>query len=143
MELMAPIIPFLAPISAGFSVLQGVAGLQAGRQSAAYAEADAEQAKLTAAAEATRQRRITAAQLGEYRAQVGAQGTTFEGSPMLAYLENVKEGEMQALDKLYAGQLKSRSLKEEANIYRRRGTLDLLGGVAQGAGTLGSTLLRA
>lgn len=133
------ILPF---ISAGFSLLGGVAQFQAGRQNAAYSEADAKQAKLTAAAEASRQRRIVNAQLAEFRAGVGAQGTTFEGSPMLAYLENVKHGELEVQDKLYAGKLKSRSLKEQADIYRRQGTMGLLAGGAQAAGTLGSTLLR-
>jgi hypothetical protein len=129
-------------LSAGFSLLQGVAGFASGRQNAAYAEADAKQAQVNAQAEATRQRRIVASQQATLRADVGAQGTTFTGSPMEVYLANAKQGEIEAQDKLYAGKLKARSLRAEADIYSRGATSSLFGGFAGAAGTLGSGLLR-
>lgn len=121
-------------ISAVSSVLGGVSALQAGRQSAYNAEAEGRQAQLTAAAEATRQRRINEAQHGAFRAAVGASGSTFEGSPMMAYLENVKQGELNAQDHLYAGQLKRRSYNMQADLYRREGKNALYSGVLGGAG---------
>lgn len=131
----------LTGLSAGFSVLQGLSGFAAGRQNAANANADAKQAQVNAQAEAARQRRIVAAQQSTLRAESGASGTTFSGSPMEVYLANAKAGEIEAQDKIYAGKLKARSLKAEADIYSRQATGALLGGFAGAAGTLGSKLL--
>lgn len=122
-------------MQAAGKITEGVAGFQAERQNAAYASADARQAKLTAAAEASRERYKTEAALGEYRAAVGAQGTAFEGSPMLAYLENVKQGELMALDKIYEGKLKSRAFKIQRDIHLRKGWSTLIGGLLGAGGS--------
>lgn len=139
---MESLVAFLPYVSAGFSILQGLSGFASGQQNAAYAQADAKQAMVNARAEADRQRRIVAIQQGQLRADVGAQGTTFTGSPMEVYLANAKQGELEAQDKLFEGKLKKRSLKAQANIYENQAYGSLFSGVAGAAGTLGSKLLK-
>lgn len=136
------IATFLPLLSAGFSILQGLSGFASGQQNAEYARADAKQSMINARAEADRQRRIVAVQQAQLRADVGAQGTTFTGSPMEVYLANAKQGELEAQDKIFAGKLKKRSLSEQANIYENTAWGSLAGGVAGAAGTLGSKLFK-
>jgi hypothetical protein len=133
---MESLVAFLPYVSAGFSVLSGLSGFASGQQNAAYAEADAKQSMINARAEADRQRRLVAIQQSQLRADVGAQGTTFSGSPMEVYLANAKAGEMEAQDKIYAGKLKKRSLLAQADIYRNQGYGSLFGGFAGAAGSL-------
>ena len=139
---MSAIVAFLPYLSAGFSILQGLSGFASGQQNAAYAQADAKQAMVTARAEADRQRRIVATQQAQLRADVGAQGTTFTGSPMEVYLANAKQGELEAQDKIFAGKLKKRSLQNEANIYEDQSYGSLFSGFGNAAGTLGSKLFK-
>lgn len=131
---------FMAIIAAVSNIFQGIAGYQANRQNAAYAEAEAKQAKLTAAAEAARTRRQVAAQQGEFVAGVGAQGTTFEGSPMEAYINNAIQGELMAQDKIYEGKLKERAFKMQRDMYKRQAFYSLFSAVtgAQQGGSMGN-----
>lgn len=136
---MLPALPF---ISAGFSFLQGIAGFASGRHNAAYAEAEANSALLAGRAEKDRQRRVNAYKESEFRAELGGSGTVGDVSPMLAYLENVKHGELMAQDKMYQGRLTAFGRNQEARNYRAKGMWDLIGGGAAGLSTLGSTLLK-
>lgn len=132
----------LAAVAAAGAVAQGVASSKAEKQNAFNAETEAEQSRLTAGAEADRAKRENQLRLGQIRTQFGSQGTTFEGSPMLAYLENVKNAELEQQDIKYSGQLKSRSKLMEAAIYKRRSDMELFGGGVRAATTLGSSLAR-
>lgn len=132
----------LGAISAGFSVLGGISGMQAGRQNAAYATAEGKQDVLNSQAEANRAHRENALKLSSIRATIGAQGSTDEGSPMLAYLDSVKNASLDEQDILFSGKLKQRSKKYEADIYRRGASMSLLGGFADATRSLGSTLLK-
>jgi len=127
--------------SSAFSVLQGLSGSAANRSNAGAALYEGRQAMATAEAEANRERRLNQARLGSIRAAAGAQGTTFEGSPMLAYLDSVKNAALNEQDILYGGQLKQASKKIEADVYKRQAGGSLLAGVAGGLKSLGSTLI--
>ena len=132
----------LATLGSTLSLLSGIGGMQAGNANAAIAKAEGNQALAAGRAEANRIRARNAATQSTFMAGAGAQGTTFEGSPMLAYLENAKQGELEAQDALYSGRIKASSLKMQADIYKRQGTSSLIGGLAKGLGSLGSTLLK-
>jgi len=138
MSFMAAALPFL---SAGFSILQGVAGMRANQQNARFAESEADSAIAASKEDAQRQRQINIAKLGEFRAQAGAQGSTFEGSPMLVYLNNVKNAALDEQDLLYKGKLQAFGKRQEAKIYDQQAGSSLFGGIAGAAGSLGSTLL--
>jgi len=81
--------------------------------------------------------------LGSIIATAGAQGTTFEGSPMLSYLESVKEAELEALQARHTGNLKATGLKAEARLHRMGAISTGAGGLAKLAAGLSSTLLRS
>jgi hypothetical protein len=131
----------LTGVSALGSLGQGVAGYRAAQQNELNARTEATAANLQATEEASRQRRISRAQLGELKAQAGAQGTTFSGSPMEVYLESVKQAELDAQTTLYGGRMKALGLNQQAEAYKRQGAGSLFGGIL-GAGTsLGRTLL--
>lgn len=130
-------------LSGVFSVVQGISGMNTEKQNALNNKADAKLAETQGQNEATRQRNITRAQQSELLANTGASGTLATGSPMEAYLANAKQGEMEAQDKIYAGNLKSRSLKAAAKINSRQATSQLIGGLGAGAATLGGMFGRA
>jgi hypothetical protein len=138
MSFLLAALPF---IGAGASLLRGVSALTTGQGQAAAATQEGRQAMRVATEEAGRSRYQSRFQLGAIRAQAGAQGTTFEGSPMASYLESAKQAELQAQDILYGGQLKKQQAGFQAQLYRRQGIFGLLGGVAGAAGSLGSTLI--
>ena len=132
----------LTGISAAFSVLQGLSGFAAGNQNAYNAKQEANAAEVAGQANAVRQRRIVAAQQSELKAQVGASGTEFTGSPMDVYMNNALQGEIQAQDELYQGKLRAYSKRAEAQIYKQQAGSSLFGGIAGAAGTLGSGLIK-
>lgn len=131
----------LSAMSAAMSVVGGISSANTEKQNSLNAKADADLAVQQGASEADRQRSITRAKQAELLASTGAQGTVTTGSPMEVYLANAKQGEIEAQDKIYAGNLKARGLKAQADIYNRQATSALVGGVASGVGTLGSTLI--
>jgi hypothetical protein len=131
----------LSALSAAMSVAGGIASANTEKQNSLNAEADADLAVQQGQSEADRQRAITRASQAKLVAESGAQGTTLTGSPMEVYLANAKQGEIEAQDKVYAGNLKARGLKAQAGMYNRQATSSLIGGTASGVGTLGSTLI--
>jgi len=138
---MSFLLPFLPFIGAGASLLGGVSKLTTGVGQARAATEEGRQAMRVATEEAARSRYQSRFQLGAIRAQAGAQGTTFEGSPMASYLESAKQAELQAQDILYGGTLKKQQASFQAQLYRRSGMMGLLTGIAGAAGALGSTLI--
>jgi hypothetical protein len=123
-------------IAAGFSALQGVAGFSSAKENERRAVAEGKAAVQTGEAEKARQQRINLSKEATFEAEASAQGTTFAGSPMLAYLENVKQGALQAEDFSYKGQLTKYSKKFEARDYNARGWASLLAGGAGVASAL-------
>ena len=138
MGFLLPALPF---ISAGASLLGGVSALTTARGQAAAATQEGRQAMAVATEEAARSRYQSRFQLGAIRAEAGAQGTTFEGSPMASYLESAKQAELQAQDILYGGTLRKQQAGYQAQLYRRQGMFGLLSGVTGAAGSLGSSLI--
>ncbi len=125
-------------IQAVGSITKGVAEMQAERQNAAFATAEGKQALVTGEAEASRIRRQVAAQQGQLKAGAGAQGTTFEGSPMEVYQANALQGEVEARDPLFKAALIKRSKDFEAGMYKRKAGAALLGGLFQAGGSAAS-----
>lgn len=123
-------------------VLSGMSDRSAASQNASSARTEAAYARMSAQAEADRTRRINDATQAKFRAQAGHQGTLFEGSPMLAYLENAKQSELEAQDALYAGTLRSSALKQQASAYKQKGNAALIAGLTKGAFSLGSSLMK-
>ena len=123
-------------ISAGFSLIQGIAGYSSAKENEKRAKAEGRAAIATGEAEKARQQRINLAKEASFEAGVSTQGTTFEGSPMLAYLENVKQGALEAQDFSYRGQLTNYYKGFEARDYNSRAWASLLGGAAGAASAL-------
>lgn len=134
-----------AVMMAAGKVMEGISGFTSNRQNAAYADAEAKQAMVTGEANAARQRRLVATKQSALRAQVGAQGTTMEGSPFEVYLANAKQGELEAQDKLYDAKLKQQQAKIQRDIYKKQAwgslTSGLMGGATSLAGSYSSGTL--
>jgi len=120
------------------SILKGVGEMQANKQNALNAKAEGESAMKSAEAEQSRQHTINQAKLGEMRADAGAQGSTFEGSPMLAYLDSVKNAALGEQDILYRGQVAKFGKKMEAGMYSRQASSALFSGIMGGASSAAS-----
>jgi len=129
----------------GATLLQGVSGYASGNTNAAYLKEAGRQAKMVGAANKNLSDARGRAQLGEIRAQVGAQGTTFSGSPMLVYLDSVKNAAIESQMEYYKGEIGATGYKEQARVARRGGESDLWSGIigasAPAMKSLGSRLL--
>lgn len=140
MAWFAPIMAYAAQalpwISAAFSVVQGVQGMRAEKQNQAFAMMEGRQQIAGSEEEAARQRNINRMRQGQAVAAAGAQGTTFEGSPMLLFLENIKQGELEAQDLLYGGRLKKQASDVSARAAAGRAGSNLLGGFVNAGATL-------
>lgn len=130
----------LAGLSVASTFAQGLSSMMAGNQNSAFAKAESEQERMVARQASARLRQQNNYKLSEFRAGVGAQGTTFEGSPMLAYLENVKQSELEVQDVLKGGRLRARSKLFEADMSRAAGISSAIGSAGRGFG-LASSLL--
>ncbi len=128
--------------AAALSALQGVAALRSGQQNAAYANLQAKTAIAQGKEETARRRRINMYQESQFRAGTGLSGTVGDASPMIAYLNLVKQGELEAQTSMYQGALSSIGYKQQAKNYRSQGEAGLFGGLASAGLGLGSTLLR-
>jgi len=130
---------------AGATLLQGLSGYSSGNTNAAYLKEAGRQAKMVGAANKNLADARGRAQLGEMRAQVGAQGTTFSGSPMLVYLDSVKNAAIESQMEYYKGEIGAAGYKEQARWAKRGGEADLWSGIigasAPAMKSLGSRLL--
>lgn len=127
--------------SSVFSIVKGISDSNTEKQNALNQKADAASALQIGQANAERQRGIVRAQQAKLVAETGASGTTFTGSPMEVFLENAKQGELTAQDELFQGQIRARGLKIQASQSKKAASSALVGGIASGVGSLGSTLL--
>jgi hypothetical protein len=119
-------------LTAAGSVFKGVAGYRAGSANAAASKSEADQAILVGQENTARQRRLVAYQQSKLKAQVGSQGTTMEGSPMEVYLENAKQGELQAQDQAYVALLTAHAKKMKAAGESAKGLSELTSGFLGG-----------
>lgn len=132
----APFIAALPYITAAFSVLQGISGYRTGKENERRSKEEGKAAIVAGEADKARQQRINLAHEATFEAGLSTQGSTFQGSPMLAYLENVKQGALQAEDFNYQGQLKNYYKKVQAADYGSQATSSLFGGFGKAASQL-------
>jgi hypothetical protein len=132
-------------VQQGATLLQGISGYTSGRQNAEYDKAAGKNALRVGAANKNLMDARGRAQLGELRAQMGAEGTTITGSPMLVYLDSVHNAAIESANEYYKGKIQSTAYKQQAKISRKGGQADLwsgiIGGVGPSAISLGSRLL--
>jgi len=131
--------------SQGATLLQGVSGYASGNQNAAYLKGAAQQAKMVGAANKNLSDARGRAVLGELRAGIGAQGSTMSGSPMLVYLDSVRNAAIESANEYYQGEIGAAGYKEQARWAKRGGEADLWSGIVGAAApqlkSLGSRLL--
>lgn len=113
----------------GASLLQGVSGYASGNANAAYNKDAAKRGLQVGAANKNIKDAVGRAQLGEIRAQMGAQGTTASGSPMLVYLDSVRNAAIASQTEYWQGEIGAASYKEQERLARRRGEADLWSGI--------------
>ena len=136
----------LGYLGQGATLLQGLAGFQSGQANASYLDQASKQALRVGAANKDIMDARGRAQLGELRAQIGAQGTTMSGSPMLVYLDSVRNAAIDSASEYYKGAVESSNYKTQAKLARA-GAQDtlfsgILGAAAPSIASIGSRLLR-
>jgi hypothetical protein len=134
-------------INQGATLLQGIAGFQSGNANANNLSAAAKQARYVGAANKNIMDARGRAQLGELKAQMGAQGTTFSGSPMLVYLDSVRNAAIESQNAYYQGATQAANYKAQSKLTRAGAQDSLFSGILAAAapsvgGSLGSRLLR-
>jgi hypothetical protein len=135
-------------VGQGATLLQGVSSYQSGVANASLLNEGARSSRAIGAANKDiRDARYRAA-LGELRAQSGAQGTTIgslSDSPMLVYLDSVRNAAIESQTDYWQGATRATTLKTQASFARKGGQNDLWAGIIGAAGpsiaNLGSRLL--
>lgn len=119
--------PFTALAIAG-TAMSAAGAVAAGNQQAAMAEAQAKAYEQQALAdqqasnyEASRERRKQELMQASARAQVGASGVGFSGSPTEVLTANAREGQLDIAAIRYGSQLRQNSLGTQADISRYSG----------------------
>ena len=115
----------VAVIGAGISTYaaysQAQQQQQAAKSESAFRMQEAESARQSAAYEERQYRRRIALLLGKQEAIAGASGTDpTSGSPLLMELDNVKQGELEALNIRRTGQVAASAREYEARLARQR-----------------------
>ena len=94
---------------------------KAAKTEATFREQEAESARQSAAYQERQYRRRISLLLGKQEAIAGAAGTDpTSGSPLLMELDNVKQGEMEALNIRRTGQVAASAHELEARLARQR-----------------------
>ena len=112
---------------------------QAAKSESAFRMQEAESARQSAAYEERQYRRRIALLLGKQEAIAGASGTDpTSGSPLLMELDNVKQGELEALNIRRTGQVAASAREYEARLARQRASFAgqgyaIAGGILQGS----------
>lgn len=129
---MSDFLQTAAPyISMAAEGAKGVGGFVAAGRNADAAKAEGRQAVMASQEEAARVRRQVAQQQARVRAQSGGD---LSGSSLEIFLENAKQGELMAQDRLYAGRLTEFAKKRQAANYKSEGLFGLAGSAASIAG---------
>lgn len=127
-DFLKTVAPYISMAAGG---AKGVSGFVAAGRNADIAQAEGRQAIMASQEEAARVRRQVAQQQARVRAQAGGD---LSGSSLEILLENAKQGELMAQDKLYAGQLTAWAKKRQAAQYRTAGLFGLADSAASIAG---------
>jgi hypothetical protein len=127
----------IAGLQIGGGMVQARGQREAGDAAAAAALYNARLAEQRAYAEGARRRLAAKYELGEERAQMGASGLTPTGSPLRAYIANVRELERDALDVELAGRQTAALERAQASNLRkmgeRRSRAAMLSGISDAA----------
>ena len=159
-------MPFLAAIPAWVGTAAAIGGLvvgaagtvisavgqsqaadynaQVARQNAMYAEQAGQQQRQIAAENERRQRLRTTKLLGAQRAGYAKAGVTMEGSPLEIMSETASQGELDALNIRYGGEVGAYNARVQGSRYRSQaGFYDFESGRTMTTGMIGagSTLL--
>lgn len=126
-----------ASYNAAIARQQGAVAAAQGEFNAQTSEAEAAQARTTAAYEADRSRTKAGYALAADRAAIGASGLGFEGSPLEVLAFNAGQAELDAQAIRYGGEVRASSLEGQAASQRYQGAL----GIIQGEQRAGVSLL--
>lgn len=110
-----------AGISAAGSIMQGQQAQQMAEMQAKAYEQQAQAEQQASAFEAQRERRKQELLQANARAQVGASGVAFQGSPTEVLTANAREGQLDIAAIRYGSQLRQNALKTQAGISRFSG----------------------
>lgn len=124
---LSKLVLAMGAAGAGAQVFQGIAG-----QREANRAADA--AKDMARIDANRLRTQRARQLAGMRAQIGASGVTFQGTPLALLADQAAEAGRDVALTRFKGDI-------EASNLRNKGTASLIGGIGAGVQGFGNTVL--
>lgn len=138
-----PLVPVIAGVAAVASLAGGVMAAQGAQTTAAYnaqiaqregqaaqqqadfnagaARTEAAQTRDQAAIEEGQIRERARLILGDQRARIGASGVVLEGSPLDALSYNAGQLELEALNARYTGDVRARSLENQARGYGYQG----------------------
>lgn len=122
-------------VSAGASVLGGIAAQQQASFQAKIARQNAEIARQRGEAESVRIERDRRRRLGLLRASIGAAGLQPTGSPLDLLAEEAMEAEEARLMALFGAEGVARQEEINARTARLRGQAGLVGGIGRGVGT--------
>lgn len=152
---MPQAIPYImmaaTAVSAVGQIQQGQANKASAQASAAASEYNAKVNEQNAIAAENKakydeqmHREQVRALLSKQRAIIGKSGVTMEGSPLLATLDTVEKGELDALAIRYGGKVQSQQYRSGADISRMESSAYLAKGKSAMTGALfgaGTTLL--
>ena len=129
-----PVLAAAVGVQALGSIMQGQQQAAASRYNAGVAENNATAARQSAAYEEARQREKVQAQQGQARANAGASGLQFTGSPLDVIAQNAENAELDSLAIRDGGTLRSNAYQAQAAGDRAAADAAELGGFV-GAGT--------
>lgn len=131
------VLGIAAAVSAFSSIRQGQAAKEAGDFNARQAEQNARLTTLQGAEDERRVRAMSAKQIGETRASIGANNLTLDGSPLDILQESAQNAERDALNIRVGASRRSQILQENAAMERRQGAGAQVTGYLSAAGQLG------
>ena len=125
MAVAAPVLPWLiggaTAVSAVGQVIGGIQEKRAAEYNAQVQEQDAVAAEKKAKYDEGIHRERVKRLLSEQRATIGKSGVDIKGSPMLAILDTIEKGELDALAIRHGGKLQAQKSRSGATESRLRG----------------------
>ncbi len=122
--------------TAGGLILQGISGQRQAQFQADIASSNARAAKQQASASAVRLERERRQRQGAARAALGAQGTTFEGSPIEFLADEAAEVAEEVALVRFGGQVEAREQRLRGAVFQSRARSSLLGGILGATGAV-------
>ncbi len=137
---MSAIMPIMAGLSFGSSVLGGMGSFSQSRNEAANYNANAKMAEADAKNKAAQAREQYQKLAGAQKAGYGASGVDAGSGSAIEMLAGTDADEkMAVMQALYSGSVESANWKGKAKSAKSAGNAALMGGVLGGAGNLAST----